>query len=712
MKHLPLRLARWSARHPWRAIGGWLALVAVTTAMAATIGTTTATDEDYRRGDSGRAAAALERSGLAAGDQEHVLIRAGDPVRAEAASRDLTARLQGVPGARVAPAVWSPDHTVLLTSISSRGDPGSALTDMQQAVERVQHAHPGVQMDQTGDLSLTDEINARVADDLSSAESTSLPVTLLLMLIAFGALLAAGIPVLLALTSVGAAMGLLAPLSRLVHAEPSVSSVVVLIGMAVGVDYSLFYLKRAREERDRGHAPVDAVEIAAATSGHSIVVSGMAVIVSMSGLLILSDVTFTSLAVGAMLVVAVAMVGSLTVLPALLSRLGHWVDRPRVPLLWRLNRRIGQGGVARRVLGPVLRRPAAAVAGSLAVMIALAVPAMTLQMQRPNLETLPQDMASVSAYHDMTRAFPGSGSSVDVVVEHPAGAHATPILRDVADGARATGDWSAMPTDLRTSDDGTVTTLRLTSTHPQGDPRSAAGVHTLREQIIPRFDQQVAGSTWLVGGEVAADVDANEHVETFLPYVIGFVLLLTFVMMAVTFRSVVVALVTTGLNLLSVGAAFGVLALVFQHTWAEGLLSFTSTGAVIDWIPLFLFVVLVGLSMDYHVFVLSRVREHVRSGTPAREAVRRGLVDTAGVVTSAAAVMVSVFSLFVTLSMVEMKQMGVGLAVAVALDATLVRVVLLPSVLTLLGERAWGRRHAGRWQLDEAPSPAREPVGV
>ncbi|MDX6276492.1 MAG: hypothetical protein QOJ72_620, partial [Nocardioidaceae bacterium] len=521
------------------------------------------------------------------------------------------------------------------------------------------------------------------------AESLSLPITFAILLVAFGAFIAAGIPVLLAFSSVITALGLYAPLSHLFPDSGTTANVVLLIGMAVGVDYSLFYLRREREERRRGRSTIDAIEIAAATSGRAVVVSGFAVMVAMSGLFLAGDVTFAALAVGSILVVAVAMIGSLTVLPALLSKLGRFADRPRIPLLWRLNRRIGTGGISGRLVRPIIRRPwlSAVLAGG--ALLALAAPSLGMTTHQGTVNTLPQDIPAVQAYQRMQQSFPSERPGIDVVLhssDRGNAAAAKGALQKVQQQAVAAHIATAGDTPIRTSSDGRTTVLSMFATHHESDPRIDGGIEQLRNSIIPRAAGSIDATTAYVGGVAAEDYD-YEHRASTLPWVIAFVLILTLVMMGWTFRSATIALITTALNLLSVGAAFGVLTLVFQHSWADGLLNYTSSGFVVDWIPLFCFVILIGLSMDYHVFVLSRVREGLRRGLPYERAVEFGIRETASVVTSAAAVMVSVFAVFATLSMLEMKQMGIGLSVAILLDATLVRLVLLPAMLLLFKGR-------------------------
>ena len=693
------RTARWSAAHPWRAILGWLALVAVAVGLAMAVPTEQTQDADYRLGQSGRADALVHEAGLDRPDTENVLITARDgdqvdPADAEAAAAAVRADMRSVDGVTAVTAPqWNADRTALLVAAQLARD-HDEVQPLLDVTDRVQSAHPGLRVEQAGELSLDEAINQQVEDDLASAEGISLPVTLVLMLLAFGALVAAGIPVLLAVSSVVVTIGLTAPLSHLVHAEPTVSSMIVLIGMAVGVDYSLFYLKREREERAAGHSTLDAVRIAAETSGHSILVSGGAVIASMAGLYVMGGATFNSLATGAILVVAVAVLGSITVLPALLARLGRWVDRPRVPLLWRLNRRIGRGGLSTRILAPVVRRPLASLIAASFVLVALCLPALGMKMHSSTLETLPSSIPEVQTMQRLTDAFPVEGSSAELVVRAPASERAAvgAALADIQNDALRTGSFvDAGPDPVRVSADGRTSVLTLALPYDESDGRVDTAVERLRNDLVPAaFDGDSAGDVeWAVGGGAADSLDYANHQRDRLPLVIGFVLLLTLVMMVVAFRSVVLAVISTVLNLVSVGVAFGVLALVFQHGWFSASLDFTSPGFVIDWIPLFVLVVLVGLSMDYHVFVLSRVREHLGRGLPAKLAVRQGVADTAGVVTSAAAVMVSVFAIFASLSMLEMKMMGVGLSAAILIDATLIRLVVLPAVLVLLGERAW-----------------------
>ncbi len=362
------------------------------------------------------------------------------------------------------------------------------------------------------------------------------------------------------------------------HAEGTVTSMIVLIGMAVGVDYSLFYLKREREEREAGRTTLDAVEIAAQTSGHSILVSGAAVIAALSGLFLMGDATFNSLAVGSILVVGVAVLGSLTVLPALLVLLGHWVDRPRVPLLWRLNRRIGRGGLSSRLLAPVLKHPVAALIASVIVMMLLALPALGLRMHSGNIDTLPASITEVQTLRDLQKAFPVEGASATVVVQSDAAdaESAGQALRRLEADAIATGDFVASDDEIRSSDDGTTHALRLAMPYEESDERVDEALRDLRDDLAPAALSSL--DEYAVGGGAAESLDNSDMLAERLPIVVGFVLLLTLLIMAVTFRSIPIAIVSTLLNLGSVGVSFGLLALVFQNSWAEGLLDFDQPG--------------------------------------------------------------------------------------------------------------------------------------
>lgn len=731
-----VRLARWSAEHPWRAVAMWVVFVAVCFVGGSAAGLNEATSADQAIGESGRAGVIVEAGKFDDPATENVLItpRGGtlDQAAAKAAADDAAARLRSVTGvAAVGEPVPARDGSALLLPITMSGDPDTAADRVQplrDATAQVQDGHPQLRIEQVGGPSINKALDDTLGKDFKRAELLSLPVTLAILIIAFGALIAAGVPVLLALSSVAAAMGLSTLASHLVPATDTTASVILLIGMAVGVDYSLFYVRREREERAKGRSGLDAVEIAAETSGHAVVVSGFAVIISMAGLLLAGDVVFSSLAVGSILVVAVAVTGSLTVLPALLAKLGRWVDRPRVPLLWRLTApRTGRNGEPAKprfwpaVLKPALRAPVATLVISVGLLLALAVPALGMKLKFPGMEDVPRSTAAMQAYDRLTAAFPSNGTSHTVAVRAPAAEadRVSAALTGLADRASADPLFAPTETDgpkIRVSDDRQVSVLTVATPYTSRDAEAGQSLDRLRDDLVPAALGGVPGVEYAVGGDIAASEDYAQHVRDKLPIVVGFVLVLTFLVLVLTFRSVVIALSSILLNLLSAGAAYGLLVLVFQGDWAEGLLGFTSMGAIVAWLPLFLFVVLFGLSMDYHVFVVSRIREGIRAGMPNREAVAYGITSSAGVVTSAAIVMVGVFSIFATLSMIDFKQLGIGLAAAILLDATIIRAVVLPALMTMLGDANWWAprflRPRAAAAPTEPPAPAPELVGA
>jgi len=708
-----VRVARWSATHPWRAIVMWIAFVAICLVVGGVAGTEKATSADMGTGQSGRADEISRQYGIDGAATENVLITARDgaldAAAADKAAAEVTAGMRALGEvAEVAAPIRSADGAALLVPITMKGDAedaGDHVEPLESATKAVQKANPDLRVEQIGDASIGNAINEQVGKDLGQAELFSLPVTLVILMVAFGAMIAAAVPVLLAISAVGASIGLYGLASAVFPDPGTVASVVMMMGMAVGVDYSLFYVKREREERAKGHGRVDAIEIAARTSGHAVVVSAIAVIVSMAGMYIADDAIFSALATGSIIVVAVAMIGSLTVLPALLAKLGNRIDRPRVPVLWRLTARTDrEPRVWKALLRPALNHPKATLTVSVLALVALALPAFGMKLQNSAADDFPRSMSAMQTYDRMTDAFPSKNSPFDIVVLAPAGSE--PQTRAALDRAleiaHANPLFNADSPDVVVSADGRAFKVDVTTAHGSSSKEAKDALAELREDVLPQTVGTIEGAEFGVSGETAGNKDYAAHVMDKLPLVIMFVLLLTFVMMSVTFRSIVVALTAIGINLLSALASFGFLVVVFQHTWAEDILGFNSSGAIISWLPLFLFVVLFGLSMDYHVFVVSRIREAAMEGMSTKAAVEKGITSSAGVITSAALVMVSVFVVFGTLSMLDMKQMGIGLAAAVLIDAVVVRIVILPSLMTLLGNANWW---PSRMPRVHAPAP-------
>jgi uncharacterized membrane protein YdfJ with MMPL/SSD domain len=694
---------------------GWLAFVFAAFAVGSAVGTVTMTTADYAMGDSGAADRILAREFPGQRSLEEVLIQSREgrlrPRELGLVVDDLVARLGRAPSVAAIRSPLDPanaaqiseDGRSALVTFQITGDPDTApdrVGPALAATAAVQRAHPSLLIGEVGDASATEAVNERIAQDFRKAEVTSLPVTLVILVLAFGALVAAGLPLLLGITAVGAALGLTALLSHLLHVDPSINSVILLIGLAVGVDYSLFYLRREREERARGRSPRDALQIAAATSGRAVLVSGLTVMAAMAGMFLMGSRVFVSFGVGTMLVVAIAIVGSLTVLPAVLSKLGDRVDRGRVPLVRRLASRNGRSRVWSTIVGGVLRRPLLWGGLAAAVLVALAIPAFRLHTVNSGVQGLPSDLPVMEVYRRTVKAFPGEPLPAVVVVSArdvttPA---VTTGIAALERGALATGEMRG-PIAVDVSASRRAARVRISLAGKGTDAASNHALDLLRHTVIPATIGRVAGVEVHTTGLTADSRDFNESMKAHAPYVFAFVFGLAFVLLLVTFRSIVIPIKAIVLNMLSVAAAYGVLVLVFQDGRLEPVLGFDSIGGVTSWLPLFLFVVLFGLSMDYHVLILSRVREAYDGGMSTEEAVAHGIKATASVVTSAAIVMVGVFSIFATLGMIDFKMMGVGLAVAVLLDATIVRAVLLPATMTLLGDWNW---YLPRW-LDWLP---------
>jgi uncharacterized membrane protein YdfJ with MMPL/SSD domain len=707
--NLAARMGRWSAGHWKTATFGWLALIVVAFAVGGQVGTKNVDPNTAGPGESGRMDRILD-AGFKLPANESVLIQSGS-VRAgapafDSAVEDVVARVSKVAAVQN---VRSPldsanagqiakDRRSALVEFEIRGDKDKAGDKIDPALETVadaQRAHPGLFIGEFGDASSRKAIDTAFADDLKKAGVFSIPLTLIILVVAFGALVAAGIPLLLGLTAVFATFGLVALPSHLLPIAPEAFAVVLLVGLAVGVDYSMFYLRREREERAAGRSERAALEAAAATSGRSVLISGVTVMAAMAGMFLTGDATFASFGLATIIVVAVAMLGSLTVLPALLSKLGDRVDRLHVPLVGRLRRDGGEGRIWGAIVDGVLRRPllSAVLAGGL--LLALAAPALQLRLATPGPDTFPQSLDVVKTYNRMQHAFPGKALPANVVVKAPN--LNAPAMRNAIDDlerrALASGRMHA-PITVDKSPNGTVANITVPIDGKGTDAVSHAALAELREEIVPETVGAAPNTEVGVTGLTAEWKDTQDQMKSKLPLVVGFVLLFAFSLMLVAFRSIVVAIKAIVLNLLSVAAAFGVLVLVFQHGFGKSLLGFSSTAGIAPVVPLLLFVILFGLSMDYHVFIISRIRETFDRGASMDDAIAHGIKSTAGVVTSAAIVMVAVFSIFATLSMLMFKQFGVGLAAAILIDATIVRGVLLPATMKLLGERNW---YLPRW---------------
>ncbi|NEB73909.1 MMPL family transporter [Streptomyces sp. SID14478] len=705
------RAGGWSVRHRWAAVGIWVLFVVLATGIGSAAGRVDVGDGDQLDGETGRAARIVDDAHIDEPAAETVLVQGKDKQLAATAPefrRAVADVVKAVEGTGAVTDVRSPytagaqtvskDGRTALVQFAMRGDPDSAADRVEpvlDAVRKVADGHDALRIEEIGAANMGKTFDDAFGDDFQRAEISAVPVALGILLIAFGALVAALLPVALAITAIVATMGLMGVVSHLQPMSETANSVMLLVGLAVGVDYCLFYLRREREERMRGRDPRTALRIAAATSGRAIIVSGVTVCVAMAGMLFTGLAEFQAMGLASLMVVAVAMVGSVTVLPALLSLLGERVEKGRVPFLHRSKRRGGQtpsqSRFWKRVLTVVLARPAVSVGVAVCALLAIAAPALGMKTQNLTLDQeFGNSLPIVATYDRVNEAFPG-GSDPATVVVRADDIDAPRVRTAIADfRAQAVGSGASRgPVEVTVHAKENVALIAVPLVGGSDQDRAEKSLALLRDHVRPDTLGKVDGVEAPVTGQVAGSKDFNDQIVGSVVPVFVFVVAFAFLLMLLSFRSLTVAITSIALNLLSVGAAYGILVAVFQNGWGAGLVGAQGVGAIISWLPLFLFVILFGLSMDYHVFVVSRIKEARLQGRTNTDAIRHGVVTTAGVVTSAAVIMVAVFGIFGTLSMQSFKQMGVGLAAAVLIDATVIRGVLLPAVMALLGERNW-----------------------
>ncbi|WP_031023486.1 MMPL family transporter [Streptomyces sp. NRRL WC-3725] len=731
VRGLAARAGGWSARHRWAAVGIWVLFVVLAMGLGSAAGRVDVNESDQLKGETHTAAKIIDDAGIKEPAGETVLIQSKDGA-VKATSPQFRAAVADVVGAvegtGKVTAVTSPydTHTVsrdgrsALVQFDLRGDAETAADRIEpvlKAVARVQKDHGTLRIEEIGGASMQKQYKDAFGDDFQQAEYSAVPVALGILLIAFGALVAALLPVALAITAIMATMGLMGLVSHLQPMSDTANSVMLLVGMAVGVDYCLFYLRREREEREAGRDAGTALRIAAATSGRAIIVSGVTVCVAMAGMLFTGLAEFEAMGLASLMVVAVAMVGSVTVLPALLSLLGERVEKGRLPFLGRRRRRgNGDSRFWTAVLRGVLAKPLVSVVVAAGALLAVAAPALGMKTQQLTLDQeFGDSLPIVQTYNRINDAFPGGSEPAEVVVKAKDidAPEVRQALADFKKQAVASGA-SRGPVDVKLYDAQDVALVSVPLVGGSDMDRATESLEKLRDEVRPATLGKVDGVQAPVTGQVAGNNDFNDQLMGSVVPVFVFVVVFAFLLMLLSFRSLTVAITSIVLNLLSVAAAYGILVAVFQHGWGASLVGAEGVGAIVTWLPLFLFVILFGLSMDYHVFVVSRIREARMRGRTTKDAIRHGVVTTAGVVTSAAVIMVAVFAIFGTLSMQSMKQMGVGLAAAVLIDATVIRGVLLPAVMALLGERNW---YLPKWlhrlpdlTHDESPEQVATPV--
>ena len=712
-----VRVAAWSARHRWPVFGLWFVLtIGLFVGSLAAGGSRTADAVDNDRDDqttfeSARAYDVFNAAGTSAEEPVHrTLIVVGDPdgPLADATLDDIVAQVTAatadVDGAseplfanvvdpRLAPpeaGLVSADRSAVRIAPDVPGE-GAALearlAAMRPFLDQLRAAYPDLEIHSLDGTLANEDIEELVNGGLDASLRLTIPLTFIILVIAFGAVVAAFVPLVLAITALLAAFGILGLYSQAVDpVSPYAGQLIVLIGLAVAVDYSLFMITRYRTERRHGRESYDAIRVSSATAGRAVFFSGLAVMFSIGGLFLLPDVLFRSMAIGTISVVLIAVIGSLTFLPATLAILGNGVDAFRVPFLGR--DRSEASGVWAAMVRRVMAHPVLSFVLAGGLLLALAFPALRLHIGQSDFASFPDSLDSVQGVNLLNQKWPeGSTLTLQVVVTKADDARTQAAIERLNDRALAI-DGLRQPVETTPSADGTVALISYVMAGSQNDVRNREIVGELRHEVIPEVFGELDGVEALVTGDAARTFDVVEFYSNGIPQVMAFVLGLSFLLLLIAFRSIVIPIKAILLNLLSTGAAFGLLVLVFQDGRGEGLLGFKA-GPIEAFVPVFIFTILFGLSMDYHVFILTRIKEARDHGMSSNAAVARGIAITSGTVTSAAAIMVAVFAVFVTLELVIIKQLGFGLAVAVLLDATIVRSVLLPSTMRLLGEWNW-----------------------
>jgi len=699
------RLTNWSARHPWRVIAAWGAALLVGLGLAAAFIGDLTTESNVTNNPESEQAYDLMGSRIRYDPNEQVneliVVHSDRFVDDDAPFRDKIdeiARAAGKRGAvlirpssQITADLVSPDHHAVAMPVGMVGsDPESDIEDVIRAVERADGGPFDVTI--TGEWTYDRDLNQLSQDDLRSGElQFGLPAALIVLLLVFGAVVAGLVPILLALVSILVALGLTALLGQAYELSVFTINMLSGMGLALGIDYSLFILSRYREERAHGREKLAAIDASSQTASRAVVFSGLAFVLAMLGMVLVPDTILRSLATGAIVVGIVSVVAALTLLPALLGLIGDRINSLRIPIIGRS----AEAGTAREgrvwtaIVRAVMRRPALTAALSVALLLALSLPVLSLKIGFVGVRTTPDRFVAKQGFLALNREFGvGTLDDVQIVVDGDVSAP------DVRQGIqrifrRLQGDNAfkrAAITEVHPD-----TRIAVVSALPAGDSRderSYDAVRRLRNTYVPEAFRGSEARV-LVTGETAESLDYFALVHRWLPIVFAFVLGLSFVLLTIAFRSIVVPLKAIVLNLLSVGAAYGLLVLVFQKGIGNELFGFQQAEAIEAWVPLFLFSVLFGLSMDYHVFLLSRIRERYVRTRDNEDAVAHGVASTARLITGAALIIIAVFSGFARGDLVMFQQMGFGVAVSLLIDATLIRTVLLPASMKLLGNANW-----------------------
>jgi RND superfamily putative drug exporter len=720
------RLARTSALHPWRTIGVWAVLIVLAVlAVGSMLGSGLTSEMKFRaaKPDSLVGQELLEQR-LTGPRQitDFIIVRSGamtvDDPAFKAYVTDLAHDIRALGPSIVKdvstyyqtsdPTAVSKDKHATLIPVVMAGNVDDALENVDKLHETAVAAEgQGFTVAQTGDASINEMFTKLAEKDLQRGELFGVPAALIVLLFVFGAVLAACLPLVLSMISIGLALALTALIGQIYPMNTFVLNILTMMGLAVGIDYTLFVISRYREERARGLEKIDAIAATGATANRAIFFSGMTVVLAMSGMVIIPMDIMISMGVGVMLVVFTTLLTALILLPALLSLLGDKVNALRVPFVGRLalKRANGSGGLWERLAHSIMRRPVVWLTVAVAALLVIAAPVIVMKEGNNTASAahLPASEYAKQGWDILDRDFSlGKANPLMIVVDGPA--DASGVKGGVARlQAALKGDGRFGPAQVSANEAGDLT---LVTTTLAGDPAGEATqalVRELRSEIVPQAFDDATAEVY-VTGNTAGVVDYLGFFDRWMPIALAVVLSLSFVLLLVAFRSIVIPAQAIAMNLLSVGAAYGLMVLIFQKGIGAGLLGLTQVETIEAWVPLFLFSLLFGLSMDYQVFLLSRIKERFDHSGDTREAVGYGLGRTGSIITGAAAIMVCVFGGMATGELVMFQQMGFGLAVAVLIDATVVRSIIVPASMELLGDRNW---YLPRW-LEWLPNVAVE----
>jgi len=697
----PPGLARWSARHPWAVVAAWAVLLVA--ALGATALITFDEEQIIIGSESDVADRRLEdlrgeerpRETIIVASQDGATI--DDPVYREYVQSlaGLIRQTEGV--AQVATffetgdqALVSSDGTKTLIAVTLEGSKVDAANTVEPLVSLIEKQETGsVRVLAVGDGSMNREIQHAFEKDLQMAEMIGIPAAMVVLVIVFGAVVAAGVPVLLGLGGILLSVGMTALLSQVLGINSMVVNMITMIGLAVGIDYTLFIVERFREERSRGVEKVDAIVNAGNTASRAVLFSGLTVIIAMASMFVVPATTFHGLGIGAITVVFAAVAIALTLLPAVLSLLGDRINWLHLPGRKERADHESSDGFWGRSTTLVMRHPVVSIMASVAVLLAAASPFLTIKLGSMGLRDFPGDLETVQAFLVLDSDFSaGRISPAEITFEGDVDSASVRYGVERLDALLAADDRFSNLGELEISNDGTLGALSVQIDGDSLGPDARAAVEDLRQDYLPvafaAADVDVA-----VTGGAASTTDYVNAMNRYLPLVVGFVLALSFVLLMMVFRSIVIPVKAIIMNLLSVGAAYGLIVLVFQHGVGADLVGFNQSDSIEAFLPIFMFAVLFGLSMDYHVFLLSRIQERYLQTGDNAGSVAYGLRSTAHIITGAAAIMMVVFGGFAMGDMTSLQQTGFGLAVAVFIDATLVRTVLVPASMELLGDWNW-----------------------